>query len=122
MEPREALIAFLTSTLTKSKRDRYVGFASKHKTETKFLSAIYHDLENCFDQTKRVTSFKQPVLELPGYRFAPSNVFGEPMASIGEVCNGWDESFLVVSVDGRYGIHGPETVIDSRAFYIASSK
>ena len=116
MEAQRALESFLNSALVDRKK-RYLGFISKPKTRGKFLRSIYHDLENCLDNTKQVESFPASVLSLPGFKFEPEKIYGQPISSLGEVCNSFDESFLVVSKDGKFAIHGPETYIDSRAFY-----
>jgi len=112
----------LTSALTRlrkliDKKKRYLGFISKPKTRNKFLRSIYHDLESCLDSTKQVDSFSTTVQLLPGFKFEPENIYGQPISSLGEICTSFDESFLVVSNDGKFAIHGPETHIDSRAFY-----
>lgn len=39
MEARSTLVSFLRTTLSE-KRDRFVGFASKSKTERKFLESL----------------------------------------------------------------------------------
>ncbi len=116
MEAEQALKIFLDSALS-SKKERYVGFVSKKKTRSKFLSAIYHELEGNLDASKKVTALPEHALAMPGYKFEPPNSFGEPITTLDAICNTSDESFLVVSVDGKYGVHGPETFIDSRAFY-----
>ncbi len=116
MEAQQALESFLSSAL-RDKKKRYLGFISKPKTQNKFLRSINHDLESCLDATKQVESFPAPVLSLRGFKFESEKIYGHPIPSLGEVCNSFDESFLVVSSDGKFAIHGPETYIDSRAFY-----
>ena len=116
MDAKQAIETFLAKAL-KNKKERYLGFVSKPKTQRKFLDSIYHDLQDVLDDKKKIDSLPKHVLSMSGYKFQPPNHFGEPISSISEICDSFDESFLVVTSDGRYGIHGPESYIDKRAFY-----
>jgi len=53
------------------------------------------------------------------YLFEPPNTFGKPLNSLLEADETLQESFLIISIDGKYAIHGPETYIDSRSYYVA---
>lgn len=117
MNKNQALAFFLENALV-TKKERYLGFAAKLKTRRKFLNSIRHELEECLDTSKRVRSLSKDILASPGYLFEPDNNFGEEILCLGDACDSQNESFLVVSADGRHAIHGPETLIDSRAFYI----
>ncbi len=117
MDATEALKTFLFNALVKTRRQRLINFAAKPKTQSKFLDAIYHDLEDCFDNSKRVDALPDSVVSMPGYKFQPPESFGHPIASLGDYYRGSAESYLVVTIDGKFGIYGPETFIDSRAFY-----
>ncbi|MBV1930474.1 MAG: hypothetical protein KUG71_02055 [Porticoccaceae bacterium] len=116
MQAEEALVFFLSRAL-KNKKERYLGFASKTKTQNKFLDSIYHDLESALDKGKRRTSLPAEALLMPGYIFAPDQGFGVAIEQFEGVVDESKDSFLFVSEDGRYGVHGPETFIDSRAYY-----
>jgi len=117
MEADEALICFLKGMLIE-KKDRYIGFLSKEKTRYKFLNSIYHELEGILDQSKKVASLPEKAFELPCYKFVPPNTFGEKVTSLKVGSDQLIESFLLVTTDGKYAIHGPETYVDSKAYYI----
>ena len=117
MDAQEALETFLSRALVRSKRARVLGFIAKPKSRAKFLDAIYHDLENYLDRAKQVDSLPKSVVSMPGYKYQPPEIFGQPIPNLSEFYYGLDESYLVVTIDGKYGIHGPETYSDSRAFY-----
>lgn len=60
------------------------------------------------------------MLRLPGFWFKPGAAFREPVNALGDVVSSQEESFLVISTDGRVGIHGPES-IGGRGFYVAQA-
>jgi hypothetical protein len=111
-----ALRTFLAGALIR-RRDRYLGFVAKRKNHVKFLGTIYHELERDLDKARQIAAFPAGDVPIPGYRFAPPEEFGAPVGDIREVCASSEDSFLVVSEDGQYGVHGPETYIDDRAIY-----
>ncbi len=116
MDAQLALRRFLTGALER-RRERYLGFVAKQKTQVKFLNAIYHELERDLDGSKKIATLPSGRSPIPGYRFAPPSDFGSPVNDLREVCRSADDSFLVVSEDGEFGVHGPESLIDGRAIY-----
>jgi len=116
MTAEQALKSFLNKALIR-KKERYIGFILKPKTQGKFLNLIYHELENDLDESKKINQLNEKVLAKSGYKFMPPNIFGEQIMAIKEAYTSSDESFLIVSSDGKHAIYGPETYIDSRAFY-----
>lgn len=117
MEAEQALETFLSRALI-NKKDRYIGFISKPETRKKFLDAIYHELESNLYSSKKVTELLEKELMISGYKFEPPDNFGEPINTLKEIISSDDESFLVESLNGKYAIYGPETFIDSRAYYV----
>ncbi len=116
MESMESLGVFLKIYLS-NKRSRYLGFIAKPKSQKKFLDTIYHELEGSLNSSMKVKELPSAVLEDGGFLFSPPNTFGEPVSALKEGLRNNDESFLLISRDGKHGIHGPETFIDSRAYY-----
>jgi hypothetical protein len=116
MEAQLALEIFLKGVLT-WRRERYLGFINKPNTQTKFLETIYHILEGDLDISKAINKLPSKTTPIPGYWFAPPNEFGISVIDIQEFCNSHEDSFLVISQDGQFGIHSPETFIDSRVIY-----
>jgi hypothetical protein len=116
MEATEALASFFGWALTK-KKERLIGFISKPKTRPKFLGMIYHELEDCLNSGKKVESLSARVLSMPCYKFEPRDVFGQPVKSLRNALSNCEDSFLLISSDGKYAIYGPETFIDGRSFY-----
>ncbi len=112
----DALKVFLNTALL-NKKERYLGFISKSKNRNKFLDTIYHELEGDLDSSYKSKSLPANAWELPGLLFEPPNTFGEPILSLKDADSNLTDAFLVISVDGKYAIHGPETFIDSRAYY-----
>lgn len=118
MDAQEALSIFLSNVLA-HKQDRYLGFISKPKTRNKFLHSIYHELEAVLDKSKKKSTFPEDILTKPAFIFKPPDKFGESVPTLKEAFGAFDESFLAITQDGMYGVHGPETFIDSRTFYAA---
>lgn len=116
MDAQEALGLFLDKALV-CKKSRYIGFIKKTATRQKFLNTIYHELERSLDHTKRVSSIPKDILSKPAFIFEPPDIFGKKVSSLEEAYDNFMDSFLVISEDGSFGIHGPETFMDSRAFY-----
>ncbi len=116
MSAETALRRFLAGALAR-KRDRYLGFIEKPKTRAKFLNAIHHELEMDLDRSKTIAALPPGRNPIPGYHFAPPDEFGIPVEDLREVCRSAEDSFLAVSEDGQFGVHGPETLADSRAIY-----
>lgn len=118
---REALAAlecFLSQVVLPDKRARYIDLASRPNSRRKFLNAMHHELEVHLDPAKRVDALSPALLHSPGFRFSPyDDCFGDEVDTLANVVSSHDESFLVVSTDGRVGIHGPESFVDRRAFY-----
>jgi len=111
MDARAAVVAFLSNTLAR-RRDRFVEFASRPKAQDKLLAALYHDLHECFDRRRVVDAFPDPVWRAPAWAFAPPDCFGLRYESFGDAVEDLVDSFLVISLDGRYGLHREETRVD----------
>ena len=116
MNADEALEKFLKGALTRRK-ERYLGFISRSKSQKKFLETIYHILESDFDEEKSITQLPSVDKPIAGYRFAPPDEFGIPVPDIRDYVETVEDSFLVISQNGSLGIHSPETFIDERAIY-----
>ena len=119
MEAHEALKFFLENVLC-DKKERYLGFISKPKSRKKFLNTIYHELEGTLDSSKKQYVLSNEILCKPAFVFEPPMTYGERVSSLKRACDVFEESFLAISEDGMFGIYGPETFIDSRAFYAAT--
>lgn len=118
MTPENALKTFLSKVLS-HKKERLIGFISRPKTQQKFLNTIHHELESCLDSSMRVDSLPVKALQSKCYVFEPLNTFGKPFNSLQEAVETLQESFLAISIDGKYAVFGPETYIDSRTYYAA---
>lgn len=116
MEARDALEEFLRHSLG-NKVERYLGFISKSKNQHKFLNSIYHELAEDLGPSKRVGKLTDCAMSMKGYKFSPSSNFGEAVESLSGAYDTHEDSFLIVSENGKFAIHGPETFIDSRAYY-----
>lgn len=118
-EAQAALRFFLSHVALPDKRKRYLDLISRPNSRRKFLNTVYHELELHLNTAMRVESLSPRMLRMSGYRFQPyDDVFGDPVGTLASVVASFDESFLVVSADGKVGIHGPESFIDKRAYYI----
>lgn len=119
VEAEKALRFFLRHVALPAKRARYLDLISRPSSRRKFLDMLYHKLECNLDPSKSVKKLSPEALSMPGYRFGYCDMFGEPVDLLAAVCASDDESFLVVSIDGKFGIHGSESYIDDRTFYVA---
>lgn len=116
MEAQTALRTFLEGVLIR-RSERYIGFINKPKARKKFLAAFHHTLESDLDSSKSIKNLPVGSESIPGYWFAPPDEFGVPVADIREYVDSIEDSFLVVSANGKFGILSPETFIDSRRIY-----
>lgn len=116
MDATDALVTFLRRALT-NRVERYVEFASKPKTQKKFLEALCHELEGALDADAAIASLPNDALNLPGYLYAPPREFGIPIPSLREVADSHDDSCLAISQDGRAAVYCPETYVDSRLHF-----
>ncbi len=116
MDANEALIIFLNKALI-IKKERLLGFLNKSKNHNKFLNTIYHELEQCLNPSFIIESLPEKILLSKGYLYEPNCGAGEMISSLQEIAESSMDSFLAISQDGKYAIHGPETFIDSRTYY-----
>ncbi|MEM7227116.1 MAG: hypothetical protein AAF495_29380 [Pseudomonadota bacterium] len=116
MDAVTALQTFLAGALA-WKHERYIGFVAKPKTQTKFLREIYHGLDSDLDDAKAIPKLPASRGPLAGYRYAPPDEFGTPVADIRKECDSIDDSVLIVSSDGRFGIYTPESDCDGRRIF-----
>lgn len=117
-ESEAALRFFLNHVVRAGKRARYLDLIARSTSRRKFLDTLYHELESHLDTAKRIDVLSPEMLRMSGFRFQPGgDRFGEPVDSLANVVSSFDESFLMVSTDGRVGIHGPESCVNRRAYY-----
>ena len=115
----EALRFFLSQAVLPDKRARYLDLISRPKSRKKFLDTFYHELEYHLDPARRVGSLSLAQLALPGYRFDHyDEALGVPEETMAAAATSMEESVLVISADGKIGIHTPESFIDGRTFYV----
>ena len=113
MNSSQLLADFLSRSLAK-RRDRYAEFAARPKSQPKILHALHHDLLECFDRAHVVESLPESAWNLPAYRFSSRSKFGAASSSLREAYEAERDAFLIVTQDGRYGVHREEDLIDSR--------
>lgn len=111
MHATDALETFLRLTLRR-RVERYVEFAKSDKQRSKFLGALYHDLESDLDSSKATKALSEASLRQPGYLFAPPDRFGLDVTSLRLVDGTHDDAILAISRDGRVGILRPEALAD----------
>lgn len=117
-EAEVALRFFLSHVALPDKRARYLDLIGRPTSRRKFLRTVYHELESHFEPAKRIAALSTTMLRLPGFWFQLGVTFGEPVNALADIISSQEESFLVVSADGRVGIHGPESYIDRRGYYV----
>lgn len=115
-----ALRLFLGRVALADKRARYLDLIDRPRARRTFLDAIHHELVSHLDPAKRIDALSPEMLRMPGYQFSyHGGQFGEPVNALVTIVSSSDVSFLAVSTDGRVGIHGPESYINRRSFYVA---
>jgi hypothetical protein len=102
-----ALVTFLSGTLAQ-RRERYVEFAGKAKTQRKLIAEFYHHFAGCLAKQAIVPALPEDAWELPAYSYGPSAEFGTPWPSLKAAYESMGEATLLVTQDGRFGIHTQE--------------
>ena len=112
MDANQALEKFLRRCLSR-RADRYVEFANSVKRQSKFLNAIYHELEADLDSSLARGALSEAVLNRPAYLFCPPDTFGVEIPTLREIAASHDDSRLAVARDGSAAVLRPETYVDS---------
>jgi len=115
MDPTEALTRLLSASLAR-RRDRYVEFASRPKAHKKFLNEFYHQLADCFDPRHVVAELPANAWSMPAYSYGPPSTFGARWDSLQEAFGSISEAQLLVTEDGRYGVHTQEDCLGGPMF------
>ena len=107
MDATDAIVRLLSGSLAR-RRDRYVEFASRPKARNKLLKDFYHQLAECFDERTLVSDLPAEAWSSAAYSYAPPKEFGVPWESLREAYKDMGEARLLVTQDGRFGIHTRE--------------
>ena len=105
VDARETLVQFLHEALA-MKRDRLCMFASKPKTQHKFLDELHHGFGSYIASSVVVSDLPPSAWSAPALAFDGSGQFSEPFKSIREAWDSLDlnQGVLVISTDGRFGL------------------
>jgi len=119
----EALVAiqlFLSHVVLPDFRARYLDFIARPKSRQKFLNTLHHELYLRLDPAKRIDSLAPELLRVPGYLFSPYNhdCFGDAVDTLAKFLSSEKECFLLLTTDGKVGIHGPEARLGNRITYM----
>src|SRR5215471_1344415 len=103
MDARGALCQFLRGAIDPSRVDRFVGFASRPRSEAKCLNELHNSFREKVVAGVLVTSLPDNVWNQPAYSFSLSGGFGVVEPSMRTPHEGHDDGILVISQDGRFG-------------------
>ena len=105
----EAVKRFITGVLEKNRAARLCALVSTSKGERKFLRELSHGIEAPAARSDRMTSLRM-CDSMPCYLYWEREGFGAAKASVGEAYNvlSVEDSWLIVSQDGTFGIYRPE--------------
>jgi hypothetical protein len=122
MDAREALCHFLQGTIEPSRVDRFVGFASRPRSEAKCLDELHNYFRERVAPAALVTSLPDRVWNDPAYSFSLQRGFGVTETTMRTPHEGYDDGILVISQDGRFGYFRPESWADGEILVAARSK
>jgi len=114
-DSRETLAQFLHGALA-TKRERLCGFATKAKTQDKFLAELFHGFGEYVAASVVVADLPERAWSSPALVFLGSGVFGESFASLREAWENVDrqQGALAISTDGRFGVWCDHYEFDER--------
>jgi len=113
MDATQALAQFLSGALSR-RRDRYVEFASKPKTQAKLLEALHHELHDCFDSAVVKQSLPERAWSAAAFLYSPEAGFGLSFGSLRLATEHLPDAFLALTQDGVFGVHREEDSIDTQ--------
>ena len=119
MNEIDALSKLLKGTLTKSKKERYLGFISSKKGRNKFLHELDHSIEKYFIDSKKILKLTDTEWNESGFLFTSSGEFGLSVKNLKAAYEKtpWDGGWLLVNNSGSFGVLRPEGRMDDE-FYI----
>ena len=105
VEAREILVGFLRKALA-VKRERLCAFASKQKTQGRFLDELCHRFGSYVEASVVVPDLPDAAWSAPALAFVGHSEFGQPFTSMRAAWDAVDlhQGALVISADGRYGV------------------
>ena len=105
LDARETLVWFLRRALA-VKRERLCDFASKPKTQDKFLAELYHRFGSYVASSTTVPDLPASAWAMPALAFGGALEFGKAFDSLREAWETVDlhQGALVISADGRFGV------------------
>lgn len=118
-DARNAILRFLSGALARRK-ERYLEFASRPKAQGKLLADFYHHFAGCFAKQAVVRELPAEAWTSVAYSFAPPKEFGIRWTTLREAYENMREAQLLVTADGRFGIHTQEDSSGGPMFIRAS--
>ena len=119
-EARDAILRFLSGALA-LRKERYLEFASRPKAQGKLLADFYHHFASCFAKQAVVQQLPSEAWSSVAYSFAPPREFGVRWTTLREGYDNMGEAQLLVTADGKFGIHTQEDSFGG-AMFIRSSR
>lgn len=116
MTAEEALIHFLSHTLQKRWRERYLYLVQSKRGKRKFLSDLPHAFEDRLDLAKSVEDLPEHAWSAPAYSFSQPDRFGVEESSVRAALWSVGDSSLIIDTNGNFGVHQPEDGIGTRYF------
>ncbi len=107
VDAQDALVAFFSRTLAR-RHERYVALVSRPKGQQKLLGEFYHRLWDCFEPRHVVGDLPKAAWSTPAYVYGPAPPFGARWPSLRAAYGELTEGQLLVTEDGRFGIHAQE--------------
>lgn len=109
---------FVSKALTKSKRERFIGFLSNAKGHAKFSKALDHDFEKSLDPVKFASKFSSKELEQAGDLYCSNGVTNNNDDSMVNLygkapCQG---DWMLLNKPGTIAIYRPEGRIDGELY------
>jgi len=109
---------FINQAVVKSKRDRFIGFLSSSKGQTKFSKSLDHELVKYLNKSKFTSKFSQSELEQIGDIYCSNGVTNNSEDTMANLYGKapWEGGWLLLNKSGSIAIYRPEGRTDDELY------
>ena len=114
MSNTDPLVKFLSISLIKQRRDRYLTLIRNSRGQKTFLKSLDHDIENAVDRTLLVEKLPTAVWKEACLYYSSSGGYGIEFETVKAAYDEapWEGGWLLLSKSGKSGVIRPEGRID----------
>ena len=110
MNEIEAIKAFINTVATSKKARRYLELVDSTKGRKRFLNELHHCFDDALREDLQLINDRSKCNKMPCYIYFYRMGFGTPAESFSQAYEelASDDSWVIVTQDGSYGVYRPE--------------